>query len=98
MTLGDSSGTVSHSHRIRDYVPLAELVKDFIGPDFRLVGGMFPPLFVSKKVYGDQEDSNVEVALRGRYQDFQRLTYYRGGKVTLPLSQKCSAQCTFYKC
>jgi hypothetical protein len=64
---------------------LPQLIKNFIGPAYRLLGGEFPPVFVSKKVYGnrDNSDNKRERDLRGRRRDFKRMTYYHKGKVSL---------------
>jgi hypothetical protein len=65
-------------------VTLAQVIKNFIGPSCRLLEGEFPPVFVSKKVYGDQDDgvNKSERELRGRRRDFKRMTHYREGKVS----------------
>ncbi|PMD60402.1 uncharacterized protein K444DRAFT_392163 [Hyaloscypha bicolor E] len=65
-------------------VTLAQLIKSFIGPSCRLLDGEFPPVFVSKKVYGDQDgcDNKIERELRGRRRDFRRMTHYHKGKVS----------------
>jgi len=70
----------NHGH----YIPLTHMIKDFIGPDYRLLGGEFPPIFVSRKVYGEADDWNNEFErnLRGRRRDFRTMTFYRNGEVS----------------
>ncbi len=45
---------------------LVNLITDFIGPEFRLLDGEYPPVFAARKVYGDDSDDERERALRGR--------------------------------
>jgi hypothetical protein len=63
--------------RISNYVPLVELIRGFIGPKYRLLGGVFPPLFVCRDIYGDEDDleNKEEKNLRGRLWDYRLMTY-----------------------
>ena len=65
-------------------VPLFALVKNFVGPEYRLLDRIHPLIFVSRKVYGDTDDidNKKERELRGRRWDYKRMIYYDGEKVS----------------
>jgi hypothetical protein len=86
----DSDGSSSKYRRISEYCPLAVLVKGFIGPDYRLLSGESPLVFVLKETYGECDDcgNKKERSLRGRRRDFRRMTYYRDGKASSNLEAR----------
>jgi len=74
-----------------NFVPLTYLIKDFIGPNYRLLGGEFPPIFVETNVYGERDDvpNKSEIDLRGRRLDFKRMTFHRNGEVSISNVPPC---------
>lgn len=47
-----------------DALPLYTLLKDFIGPDYRLLRDSWPPLYVSLGLYDDDDDAGKRMAQR----------------------------------
>jgi hypothetical protein len=60
-----------------EYVPLVQLLEGFMGPRYRQLGGIFPPIFVRSEIYGDKDNSEnaKERDLRRRIWDYKLMTY-----------------------